>query len=353
MTKNTSTGKLALKGRGAQINPNGHYSETFTHPSDSGFIDPEGVRTQFIKVRAKSIVNTVPSPDIRMDYSMNPYQGCEHGCVYCYARNTHAYHDMGTGIEFESKIIAKVNTADLLHTFINRKAWRPSPILLSGNTDCYQPIERKLQLTRSALEVFLATRHPVGIITKNTLVKRDIPILKKLANLGLLQLVFSITTANESLRNIMEPRTASYAKKLALIEELEGEGIPVSVMMAPIIPGLNDHEVMTIARDTANAGACSFHYASVRLNGDVEIIFKDWLIKAFPDRAKKVLNGIASLHGGKLNSSKAHERMKGNGVKADQIKQMVHLARKKFFQSRTVPVLRTDLAIKQGQMKLF
>ena len=353
MTKNTSKSKNSLKGRGAQINPNGHFSKTFTDSADSFYKDTQGVRTKVIEVRAKSIVNHVPSPDIRMDYSMNPYQGCEHGCVYCYARNTHAYHDMGTGIEFESKIIAKMNTAELLRDYINRTSWNASPIMLSGNTDCYQPIERKYELTHCALKVFLEAKHPVGIITKNALILRDLPILRSLAELGLIQVVISITTANESLRAVMEPRTSTYHKKKQLITLLSEEGIPVSVMMAPIIPGLNDHEIMHIARETAQSGARSFHYATVRLNGDVETIFKDWIYQFYPDRAQKVLNGIAQLHGGNLNSVQHHERMTGKGVKADQIKQLVHLARKKYFKESKLPKLRQDLAIKNGQARLF
>lgn len=353
MTKNASKYSDGLKGRGAQINPNGHFSRIFTDSTDSYYKDPNGVRTKVIEVRAKSIVNHVPSPDIRMDYSMNPYQGCEHGCVYCYARNTHAYHDLGTGIEFESKIIAKVNTAELLREFINKKAWKVSPMMLSGNTDCYQPIERKYELTRSALEVFLEAKHPVGIITKNTLIQRDIPILRSLADLGLIRVVLSITTANESLRSFMEPRTSTFLKKKELIHLLSREGIPVSIMMAPIIPGLNDHEIMMIAKETAKAGAQSFHYATVRLNGDVATIFKDWIHRIYPHRAQKVLNGIASLHGGKVSSLEHYERMTGKGVKAQQIQQLVQLARKKYFKESTLPQLRNDLAIKNGQFRLF
>ena len=343
-----------FKGRGAQINPNGHYSSTRRNVDHVQYDTDDDInRTQYRMYRAKSIVNHVPSPDIGFNYSMNVYQGCEHGCTYCYARNAHAYHDLGTGLDFERMILVKENAAQLLYDFLNRRNWQAETVMMSGNTDCYQPLEAKFQISRECLKIFLDARNPVGIITKNILIKRDADILQKLAEKQLVSVVFSITTLNEELRRKMEPRTATTAQKLKVIEYFTELGIPCSVMMAPVIPALNSHEIFEIAEASAAAGARSFHHASVRLNGDVSEIFEDWIKMAYPDRAEHTLNAIRSIHNGQLNNADFHERMKGSGKRAENIHQMAALARRKFFKDAKKPQLRTDLHIKHGQMKLF
>lgn len=343
-----------IKGRGAQINPNGHYSANRRRNDYECFDNNENLgTTQYRTYRAKSLVNYIPSPDIGFNYSFNVYQGCEHGCTYCYARNSHAYHDLGTGLDFERKIQVKINAPELLSTFLNKPKWKAQTIMMSGNTDCYQPAESKFELSRRCLKVFLNARHPVGIITKNSLIQRDIDLLEQLAELQLVTVLFSLTTLNEELRRKMEPRTATAKQKLKVIEKFSNAGIPCSVMMAPIIPALNSHEIFDIAKASSKAGAESFHHATVRLNGDVSEIFENWIRQSFPDKADHVLNGIRSLHLGQLNNSNFHERMKGSGVRASNIHQMARLAKQKYFSNSKKSGLRTDLHLKNGQMKLF
>lgn len=341
-----------LKGRGAQYNPanrfeNQHFEEDFDQESIS--------HTQIIEVYPKTILNKVDSPDIGMAYSMNPYQGCEHGCVYCYARSTHNYWGYSAGIDFERKILVKKNASQLLEKKIKHKNWEAIPIMLSGNTDCYQPIEQKLEITRQILKVLWKYRHPVGIITKNDLVLRDLDILQDMAKLGLAKVSISVTTLNEDLRRFLEPRTATAKRRLHTIKTLSEAGVPVNVMMAPIIPGLTEHEIMEIAKQVAEAGAISMYYTIVRLNGDIGAIFEDWLRKTYPDRADKVINKIKDCHGGQLSDSRFKLRMHGEGNIAAIINQQVKLARKKFFSSTLMPKYNLDLHknFKNPQMKLF
>lgn len=311
--------------------------------------------TQWISVEAKSIVNAVNSPDIGHKWSLNPYQGCEHGCSYCYARNSHSYWAMDAGLDFERKILVKENAPALLSKYLGKKSWQAAPIMLSGNTDCYQPLERQLKITRQCLEVFLAYGNPVGIITKNALIERDIDLLKKLAQKNLVQVAFSINTLNEDLRRQMEPRTASIKKRLAAVKNLSQNGIPVKVMIAPIIPGLNSHEVLAIAKEANEAGAIDINYTMLRLNGQLAEMFKSWLQSNFPDRLDKVLNLVAETHGGNLNDSQFGRRMRGNGAIAEQVKQSIEVARRKYFKNTTKH--HYDLShfqrIQKGQFRLF
>lgn len=335
-----------IKGRGSQINP----PDPFARLSrESMKIDPDDIeegkfrKTQFVEVFPKTIVNKVKSPDVGMDYSLNAYQGCEHGCVYCYARNTHPYWGYSAGLEFESKIMVKKNAPDLLHRFLSRRSWQATPIVLSGNTDCYQPAEHQFKITRALLKTFLDFGHPVGIITKNSLILRDLDILMQLNRDQLVRVVISVTTLDDDLRQKMEPRTASVRKRLQTIALLAKEGIPVSVMVAPIIPGINDHEIMEIVRICALMGAQKAGYTMVRLNGDVETIFVDWLERSFPDRKEKVLHKIASCHGGKVGDSRFGTRMRGEGNIATIIKDQFDLAVKKHMGAAMVPPLNTNL----------
>ena len=328
-----------LKGRGAQINPSNRfdkfvYDENPAHSLDN---DENQIKTKYIEVHPKTILNKVDSPDIPLEYSMNPYQGCEHGCVYCYARNTHPYWGYSAGLEFEQKILYKKNAAELLEKKLQHPNWKAAPIMLSGNTDCYQPAEKELKITRSILEVFWKYRHPVGIITKNSLVLRDLDILKKLNEHKLVHVAISITTFDEKLRQFIEPRTSSVNGRLKTVEELSKAGIPVMVMIAPIIPGLNEHEILGIAAEVANRGALSIGSTMVRLNGDVALIFEDWLQKNYPDRAGKIINKIKSCHDGNLGDSRFGKRMSGEGNIAKIINSQIKLARKKYFSDRSTP----------------
>ena len=259
-----------VSGRGAQLNTADPFSPVFHEQIEPDIEDVEEGKfrlSQFVKVFPKTIVNKVDSPDVGMDYSVNPYQGCEHGCVYCYARNTHPYWGYSAGLDFESKIMVKMNAPQLLHRFLSNPKWEATPIILSGNTDCYQPAEAKFKITRSMLKVFADFKHPTGVITKNALILRDLDLLSELNINNLIHVVISITTLDEDLRRQMEPRTATVKKRLQTIAILAKEGIPVSVMVAPIIPGINEHEVMEIIRLSALMGATKAGYTIVRLNG--------------------------------------------------------------------------------------
>lgn len=345
-----------IKGRGAQINPDNHFSKT-SKGADFDDLDPaeeEVGETKFIEVFPKSIVNKVGSPDIPMYYSMNPYQGCEHGCIYCYARPTHEYWGYSAGIDFERVVLVKKNAPELLRATLSKKKWDVHTIGLSGNTDCYQPIERKYGITRKLLEVCLEFRQPVSIITKNALIARDIDLLQELASLNLTAVSISLTTLKEELRRVLEPRTATSKRKLQIIEQLSQAGIPVNVMLAPVIPALNDDEIFSVAKQVSEHGARTMHYQIVRLNGPNEAIFTDWVQQNFPDRADKVLNQLKEMHGGSVSSSRFKERMTGGGVLGTNIRRQFELARKRFSLNESFPKLRTDLfEVPNNQLRLF
>jgi DNA repair photolyase len=320
-----------MKGRGAQINTDNPFSKhtAARHPDLTFSKPPDEVQTEYLETHAKTIINKVVSPDIGLDYSMNPYQGCEHGCVYCYARNTHPYWGYSAGIDFESKILVKRDAPQLLARKLSSPKWVVAPIMLSGNTDCYQPIEAKLKITRQVLEVLERFHHPVGIITKSALILRDIDIIGRLAEKQLVSVAISINTMDESLRRQLEPRTASIPRRLQVIEALSQAGVHVHAMLAPVIPGLNDHELMDLMSAVAQAGAKDAGYITVRLNGDVGPIFTDWVRKKYPDRADKILNRIMDIHGGQLNDSRSGIRMKGEGKYAEMIAAQFQLALKR------------------------
>ncbi|MEO6130304.1 MAG: PA0069 family radical SAM protein [Saprospiraceae bacterium] len=321
-----------MKGRGAQINTDNPFDKHIqaTHPELNFTAPPDEVQTQYLETHPKTLINKVESPDVRMEYSMNPYQGCEHGCVYCYARNTHPYWGFSAGLDFESKILIKREAPQILAKKLASPKWIPAPIMLSGNTDCYQPAEAKFKLTRQILEVVDRFNHPVGIITKSALVLRDIDILKRLAEKRLVTVAISINSVTESTRRLLEPRTASIPRRLQVIKELSDAGIYVHAMLGPLIPGLTDHEIMNIIEAVSNAGAKNAGYIIVRLNGDVGEIFSDWAHKTYPDRAEKILNRIKETHGGTLNDSRFGTRMKGEGVFAEIIEKHFQLAKRKF-----------------------
>ena len=351
-----------IKGRGAQKNVHNRFFAESQEMLDDflNYCALEGDkaddnRTSYLEVFPKTIVNKVDSPDVGMGYSMNMYQGCEHGCIYCYARNSHEYWGYSAGLDFERKILVKKSAPLLLEEKLKSKNWKAHTIVMSGNTDCYQPAERKFEITRKCLEVFLKYRHPVAIITKNALITRDIDILSELAKDGLIGVNVSITSLSEKTRLLLEPRTATIAKRFETVRQLSEKGIPVNVMIAPIIPGINSHEILPIAKTAADAGALSVAYTVVRLNGAIGEIFTDWIRKAMPDRADKVLNQIADCHGGTLNDSRWGDRMRGEGELAQMIRSQMQLARKKFFAGRQFPALNTSLyeQYKGGQLQLL
>lgn len=347
-----------IKGRGSQFNPHNRFeAQKFVKEHWEGIDENElpDPTTKFIEVFPKTIVNKVQSPDLPMMYSMNPYQGCEHGCTYCYARPTHEYWGYSAGLDFEKVILVKKNAPELLEKELQHPKWEVGSIMFSGNTDCYQPAERKYGITRQMLEVLLKYRHPVGIISKNTLMLRDIDILKEMARMKLVSVTLSITSLNEDLRRVLEPRTCSVKKKLAAIEELTANGIPVNVMAAPMIPAINDHELFNIIKTVTEKGAQWVGYTVVRLNGPNGAIFTDWVQKNFPDRAQKVLNQISDAHGGTLNDSRFGTRMRGEGNFALSIRRQYEIARKKFLADKKITQHNYDLFIRtnKGQMSLF
>lgn len=351
-----------LKGRGAQRNVHNRFLE-LSHETRDDFLEycqKEGEesdknKTLYLDVFPKTIINKVTSPDVGMMYSMNPYQGCEHGCVYCYARNSHEFWGYSAGLDFERRILIKKDAPRLLEEKLKTKNWKAQTIVLSGNTDCYQPAEKRYQITRQCLEVFLKYKHPVGIITKNALILRDLDILKELAKDNLIGVNISITTLSEETRRILEPRTTTIKKRLETVKILSDNGIPVNVMLAPIIPSINSHEILPLAKAASDAGALSIAHIIVRLNGAIGQIFTDWIYKTMPDRAHKVLHQIEDCHGGSLSDSRYGTRMRGEGKIAEQIHALMRLAKLKYYKNKTMPKLNTQLheEYKVGQLKLF
>jgi len=351
-----------IKGRGAQQNTANRFLE-YNYETRDDFLEfcriegeeADKNKTEYIPIFPKTIVNKITSPDLGMLYSMNPYQGCEHGCIYCYARNTHEFWGYNAGLDFERKILVKKSAPELLEAKLKSKRWEAKTIVLSGNTDCYQPAEKKFMITRACLEVFLKYRHPVGIITKNALVLRDLDILKGLAKHRLVGVNISVTSLSEETRRILEPRTATVKKRLETIRILSENNIPVNAMLAPIIPGINSHEIMNLAKAVSDNGAQSFAFTVVRLNGAIGQIFTDWIKKTLPDKADKVLHQIEACHGGTLNDSRFGIRGRGEGKIATQIHDLVRLAKHTYFKKKVFPPLNHELhdQFKDGQMKLF
>lgn len=321
------------KGRGAQINTKNRFlAHEITREHVEGIDDwiEEDIKTQYIDIFPKSIVNKVDSPDVGMFYSMNPYQGCEHGCIYCYARNSFEYWGYSAGVDFESKILVKKNAPDLLRKFLMNPKWECVPIGLSGNTDCYQPAERKFRITRGLLEVCNEFNQPVGMISKNSGMLRDKDLLQEMAKKNLVSILISVTSFNEDLRRAMEPRTATGKQRIRTIEELSKLGVRMGVMLGPMIPGLNEHEMPAILKAASDAGASFSAYTFIRLNGAIKLLFHDWLYRNFPDRADKVWHLIESSHNGKVNDSRWGTRMRGEGNIAQLVADQYQTYTKKY-----------------------
>ena len=323
---------LPIHGRGTADNPPNRF-ESISVDDDYDHVAPEervSPETSFFHDETRTIIARNDSPDIPFDFSLNPYRGCEHGCIYCFARPSHEYLSLSAGLDFETKIFVKREAPRLLRRELMLNSWKPSSITLSGVTDCYQPAERLFRLTRGCLEVLLEFRNPASIITKSALVTRDIDILSKMAGHGLVEVYISVTTLDNKLASTLEPRAAAPQRRLDTIARLSDAGISVGVMVAPIIPGLTDHETASILKAAANAGAKRAGFVPLRLPFGVKTLFETWIQTHYPDRAGKVLNRVRDLRGGRLNDPNFGTRMRGQGAFADHMKALFALSCKKY-----------------------
>lgn len=309
------------RGRASGFNPVNPYEDRNYERLPEGLQSDE-VPTEYFEDHGETILARNESPDIPFEYSLNPYRGCEHGCIYCYARPTHEYLDLSAGTDFESKIFVKRDAPRRLEDKFGSPEWSPQVVALSGNTDPYQPVEDELEITRGCLEVFLRYRNPVSIVTKNYRITRDLDLLGDLADCDLVNVLISITSLDRELINVMEPRTSRPHRRLKAIEELSAAGVPVGVNAAPMIPGLTDHELASILEEAADRGAGSAGYTMIRLPGPVKELFKDWLDRKFPERKDKVLNQIRSVREGRLYDPEFGTRMRGSGEHADFLEQI-------------------------------
>jgi DNA repair photolyase len=319
-----------IRGRGAADNPSNRFDQiVYERDADWNEPDDPAPKTQFFRDSSASIITYNDSPDVGFDASVNPYRGCEHGCIYCYARPFHEYLGFSAGLDFETKIVVKENAPELLRRELSSRKWKPQVLAMSGVTDPYQPVERQLQITRKCLEVLAEFRNPVAIITKNLLVTRDIDLLANLARDNAAAVFLSVTTLDPALTRVMEPRTAQPAARLRAIEKLTKAGVPTGVLVAPVIPGLTDHEMPSIIKAAAKAGAQFAGFEPVRLPFGVSELFVQWLERHFPDRKAKVLAQIRAMRGGKLNDPNFGSRMRGQGIFAEQLRDLFHAATRK------------------------
>lgn len=346
---NNITQKI-IKNRGASSNPEGRFESLKNETYDDGwYTDHEdetlpALETTLLQDNAKSVITRNDSPDIGFDQSINPYRGCEHGCIYCYARPAHAYMNMSSGLDFETKIFYKVDAAKLLEKELSKPKYICKPIILGSNTDPYQPTELKLRVTRSLLEVMHRCHHPVAIITKSSMIERDIDILADMAKYKLAKVAITITTLSPDLKIILEPRASAPKARLRTIEKLTNAGIPVRVMSAPMIPMINDMELEKILNAAKNAGALYAAYTFIRLPHEVKDLFKEWLAKHFPQRAEHVMSLIRQSRGGKEYDATFGKRMVGEGEFADLLATRFHLACKRFkLNVKPSPALNTNI----------
>jgi DNA repair photolyase len=344
----------ARKGRGAVSNRSGRYERFTNHAIDDGWRDAEGrvpddgetpskLVTEVRKDTSRTVITRNNSPDIGFDRSINPYRGCEHGCIYCYARPTHAYLGHSPGIDFETKIYGKMDARERLKAELAAPGYKPAPISISGITDAFQPVERDLKITRSILEVLVEHRHPFTLVTKNALIARDVDLLAEAAKLGIVHAAVSVTTLDANLARKMEPRASTPAKRLAAIRTLADAGVPMTVMNAPLIPGLNDPEMESVLEAARDAGASNAAYVLLRLPLEIKDLFTEWLIEHVHDRAKHVLTLMRDTRGGKLYNAEFFSRQRGTGPYAELIEQRFRLAVKKLGLNRSSRALRNDL----------
>jgi DNA repair photolyase len=322
--------ELPIHGRGAHDNPANRFESIHYEPDpDAPPDETPAPITQFFKDKTRSIIASNDSPDIGFEKSINPYRGCEHGCIYCYARPYHEYLGFSAGLDFETKILVKEDAPQLLRKELSSPKWEPQLVAISGVTDAYQPVERRLQITRRCLEVLAEFRNPVGIVTKNHLVTRDADYLGELARHDAAMVYVGVTTLDPALARIMEPRASAPAGRLAAVRELTAAGVPAGILIAPVIPGLNDHEIPAILAAAKEAGAVCAGHTILRLPHGIGELFENWLTQHFPDRKDKVINRIREIRGGKLNDPRFGARMHGEGEIADVIHQMFKLAKRK------------------------
>ena len=333
----------SIKGRGAASNPTNRF-EVIHLERDSEFDPSEEVApaTVFLHDTTQTIINYNDSPDVGFDASVNPYRGCEHGCIYCFARPTHEYLGFSAGLEFESRIMVKLHAPTLLRKELAKSSWKPQVIAMSGVTDCYQPVEKRLRLTRGCLEVLAEHRNPVCIITKSHLVTRDVDILSEMSRFHGAAVHVSVTSLDPNLARVFEPRAASPAHRLDAIQQLRAAGVQVGVLVAPVVPALTDHEMPAIIKAAVDAGAMYAGYVPLRLPFGLAALFEDWLGRHFPDRKENVLNRIKAMRGGKLNDPNFGSRMRGEGIFAEQMNKLFHAACKKAGLGDRGPDLRAD-----------
>jgi DNA repair photolyase len=324
-----------IVGRGISENPKNRFERLELSP-DLDELDfelqrgeKERPQTQYFKDTSRTFITYNDSPDIGYNASVNPYRGCSHGCSYCFARQTHEYLGFSAGLDFETKIMVKTDAPELLRKELSAKNWQPQLVGFSGVTDIYQPIEKQLKLTRRCLEVFLDFRNPVGMVTKNYLITRDLDLLQEMAKYNCVSVCISVTTLDENLRRVMEPRTSSAKKRLEAVSLLSAAGIHAGVLLSPIIPGLTDHEIPALVHAAKNAGAKFVGYSIVHLPYGVKDIFATWVKQHYPERADKILNRLRDMRGGKLNDPRFGQRMSGEGIFAEQINKLYKAARKK------------------------
>ncbi len=314
------------RGRAAASNPANRFERIEVEHEEPA---PDRIETVYLRDSSRSVLSYNDSPDVPFDVSLNPYRGCEHGCIYCYSRPTHEYLGFSAGLDFETRIMVKEDAPELLARELDAPGWTPRFIGLSGATDPYQPVEAKLGITRRCLEVLVAYRNPVGVLTKNALVRRDLDLLEELARVGAAGVYLSITTLDPEIARVMEPRTSHPRDRLAAIREISQRGIPCGVLVAPVVPGLTDSEAPSILEAAAEAGAGAAGYIPLRLPGAVAPLFESWLAEHFPDRTKRVLNRVREMRGGRLNDARFGSRMKGEGEYAEQMKALFETARRK------------------------
>lgn len=347
--------KPAIRGRGTASNPKGRFERLEVEPDPE--VDPREIGrppTLFLRDGSRSIITTNDSPDVGFDASINPYRGCEHGCSYCYARPFHEYLGFSAGLDFETRILVKERAAELLRRELTSPKWQPQVLALSGVTDPYQPVERRLKITRGCLEVLAELKNPVQIVTKNHLVTRDADLLAELARHRAAAVSISITTLDADLVRRLEPRASHPERRLQAIERLAAAGVPVGVLVAPIIPALNDHEIPAILDAAAASGATFAGWVVLRLPHGVVDLFSEWLEQHFPQRKAKVLSRVAELRGGRLNDARFGVRMEGRGVFAEQIRSLVHLGRRQAGLASRPPELSTaSFRRPQEQLSLF
>lgn len=349
--------RLPVRGRGASHDLPNRFERLHVEPeAELGDGDERPRQTRFFIDRSQSIISRNSSPDLGFSVSLNPYRGCEHGCSYCYARPTHEYLGFSAGLDFESRIMVKPDAPELLRNALSARSWQPRTLALSGVTDPYQPVERRLGITRACLEMLLECRHPVSIVTKNHLVTRDIDILSRMAGHGIVMVTLSITTLRKELRRVMEPRTSIPARRLDAVRTLAEAGVSVGVNVAPLIPGLNDHELPEILAAAREAGASHAGMMLLRLPFGVKDVFSEWLGQHFPGRRAKVLARLREVHGGRLYDSRFGRRGRGRGPFAEHLGNLFRVSCRKLGLNRRSYELATEgfrRPERGGQMRLF